>query len=82
VPTRLRPELPELLWLYFMGIVLFWVHDPTPDNSGTRTVLERTAPLVVRVIGLSRLPVMRSMIDDIVALVTEIRLLFPTPPAG
>src|SRR6266508_1149105 len=42
VPKRLRAELPELLWLYFMGIVLFWVHDPTPDNGGTRTVVNRT----------------------------------------
>ncbi len=79
VPKRLRAELPELLWLYFMGIVLFWVHDPTPDNGGTRTVVNRTAPLIVRAIGLSWLPVMRAMVDDIVSLVSEMRLLFPTP---
>ena len=27
VDPELRPELPELLWLYEMGVVLFWVHD-------------------------------------------------------
>jgi AcrR family transcriptional regulator len=77
VPKRLRAELPELLWLYFMGIVLFWVHDPTPDLSATRNVVRRTAPLVVRAIGLTRLPVMRGMLDDIVALIAELRLVFP-----
>ena len=35
VPKRLREQLPELLWLYFMGIVLFWVYDPTPGVAAT-----------------------------------------------
>jgi AcrR family transcriptional regulator len=77
IPRRIRPELPELLWLYFMGIVLFWVHDPTADVSATRRVLRRTAPLVVRAIGLTRLPVMRSLLDDLVGLIHDIRQVFP-----
>ena len=79
IPKRIRPELPELLWLYFMGIVLFWVHDPTDDVSATRRVLQRTAPLVVRAINLTRLPVMRAMLDDVVALIHDIRQVFPLP---
>ena len=77
IPKRIRPELPELLWLYFMGIVLFWVHDPTPDVSATRRVLHRTAPLVVRAIALTRLPVMRSLLDELIALIHDIRQVFP-----
>ena len=79
IPKRIRPELPELLWLYFMGIVLFWVHDPTADVSATRRVLHRTAPLVVRAIALTRLPVMRSLLDEIVGLIHDIRQVFPLP---
>ena len=48
-----------------MGIVLFWVHDPTPSAAATRRVVARTAPLVVRAIGLTRLPVIRRMIDEV-----------------
>lgn len=81
IPKRIRPELPELLWLYFMGIVLFWVHDPTPDVSATRRVLHRTAPLIVRAIALTRLAVMRSLLDDVVALLHDIRQVFPLPDA-
>jgi AcrR family transcriptional regulator len=77
IPKRLRGELPELMWLYFMGIVLFWVYDPTDDVSATRSVARRTAPLVVRAIGLTRLPVLRSMLDDVIALIAEIRQFFP-----
>jgi AcrR family transcriptional regulator len=78
IPKKLRADLPELLWLYFMGIVLFWVYDPTTDNSATRNVSARTAPLVVRAIGLTRLPVVGGMLDDIVALIGEVRQVFPT----
>ncbi len=77
IPKKLRADLPELLWLYFMGIVLFWVYDPTPDATATRNVVARTAPLVVRVMSLTRLPVMRGLVDDVVALIGEIRQVFP-----
>jgi AcrR family transcriptional regulator len=81
IPKKLRADLPELLWLYFMGIVLFWVYDPTPDAAASRNVAARTAPLVVRAMSLTRLPVMRGMIDDIVALISEIRAVFPIADA-
>lgn len=35
VPKALRRELPELLWLMQMGLVLFWVHDSSPDQRRT-----------------------------------------------
>lgn len=82
VPKRLRDDLPELLWLYFMGIVLFWVHDPTADGSATARVVARTAPLVVRSIGLTRMPVVRGMMDDIVAVIGELRAIYDLPPSG
>jgi AcrR family transcriptional regulator len=80
LPKRLRGELPELMWLYSMGIVLFWVHDQTANSDATRAVVHRTAPLVVRTIGLTRLPVVRGMLDDIVALIGDIKAILPAPP--
>jgi AcrR family transcriptional regulator len=41
VPKMLRTELPELLWLYFMGTVLFWVYDRTENASRTRLLIRR-----------------------------------------
>jgi AcrR family transcriptional regulator len=79
VPKRLRDELPEMLWLYFMGIVLLWVHDPTPDGSATRNVVAASAPLVVRAVGLARLPVVNAMLDDVIALISQVRQVFPSP---
>jgi AcrR family transcriptional regulator len=79
IPRRLRDELPEMVWLYFMCIVLLWVHDPTPDGSATRNVVTTSAPLVVRAIELARLPVISGLLDDVVILITQIRQVFTTP---
>ena len=73
IPKALRPELPELLWLYFMGIVLYWVHDPTPDAARTRALAGRTIPIVVRTIGLARLPVLRATLNDLLDLIAELK---------
>jgi AcrR family transcriptional regulator len=82
IPKKLEADLPELFWLYFMGIVLFWVYDPTTDASATRNVVARTAPLVVRSLTLTRLPLVRGMLDDIVGLISEVRQVFPIAGAG
>jgi AcrR family transcriptional regulator len=76
VPRRLRADLPELLWLASMGHVLFWVHDPTPGAAATRRVVARTAPLLVRAIGLARLPVVRGLLDDVNGLIGELKLVY------
>jgi AcrR family transcriptional regulator len=72
VPKKLRGELPELLWLYFMGTVLYWVHDRTENANRTRILIRRTAPLVVQAIALARLPVFRSTLNEVVTLIADL----------
>ena len=71
--ASLRDRLPELLWLYSLGIVLYWVHDTSPDCARTYYLIDRTVPLVDRVIRMSRLPILRSTLDDILSLVADLR---------
>jgi AcrR family transcriptional regulator len=73
VPPRLAAELPDLLWLYSMGVVLFWVHDPTPDAARTRLLIDRSVPLVVRLIALSRYRLLRGTIDSLLDLMADLR---------
>lgn len=75
IAKYLRDELPELLWLYAMGTVLFWVHDSTDGAARTRILVKRTAPIVVRAIGLARIPGLRATVMDLVALIAEIKTL-------
>lgn len=71
--ASLRPRLPELLWLYQMGIVLFWVHDDSPRQKKTLALVDRTVSLVVKFIGLSRLPVLRNTADEVMELVDSLK---------
>lgn len=73
IPKALQPDLPELLWLYFMGIVLYWVHDPTTNAARTKTLAQRTTPMIIRAIGLARLPVLRATLNDLIALINELK---------
>jgi AcrR family transcriptional regulator len=72
VDPELRPELPELLWLYEMGVVLFWVHDSSAGCRRTRMLVDRTVPLLDRVIGLSRLRLLRPVTREIVQLIGDL----------
>jgi len=69
VPAGLRSRLPELLWLYSMGIVLHWVHDTSPGCEKTYRLIAVTAPLAER---LARLPVLRSMTRRLLAVLDAV----------
>ncbi|MEO5853294.1 MAG: TetR family transcriptional regulator [Nocardioides sp.] len=73
VAPALRAELPELLWLLHMGVVLFWVHDASPDQRRTRQLVAGVVPLVTRLTRLTRLPGVRGVVDDVLGLVATLR---------
>ncbi|MEV6265652.1 TetR family transcriptional regulator [Kribbella sp. NPDC051936] len=73
LPADLKAELPELLWLLQMGVVLFWVHDQTDDVRRTRALVDRAVPLVDRLLRLTRIPGVRGVTNDVVALIRSIR---------
>lgn len=52
------PELPQLLWLYMMGIILYWIYDESLGQKRTATLLDGTLDIIVRLIRLSSLPLM------------------------
>ncbi|MBB5915324.1 AcrR family transcriptional regulator [Nocardia transvalensis] len=69
---RLLAELPNLLWLAHMGIVLFWVHDRSPGQERTRLLIRRVAPLVERVVALSRLRPLRPVLYPALDLIEDL----------
>ena len=73
VPASLRERLPELLWLYSMGVVLFWVHDSSPGCAKTYRLIDMTAPLAERLIRLARLPFVRSLLRRLLAVIDASR---------
>jgi AcrR family transcriptional regulator len=73
VAASLRPELPGLLWLAHMGLVLFWVYDGSEGQSRSRTLVASAVPALDRMVRMSRLPVVRGLVDDLVKVLGEVR---------
>ena len=73
IPKDLRAEIGYLLWLYYMGIVLFWIHDESPGRRRTYRLVDRTSEIVIRLISLSSNPLMRSLRKLALRLVAELR---------
>ena len=58
VPKDLAGDLPRLLWLYQMGVILFWIFDESRDQRRTRALLDGTVDLMIRLVQISSLPMM------------------------
>ena len=61
VPDDLATHLPRLLWLYQMGLLLFWVYDRSPRQWRTTRLFEKTLSIVVKLIRFSSFPLLRPL---------------------
>jgi len=67
----LTAMLPELLWLYHMGIVLYWVYDRSPGTARTTRLVIRATAVVARLVALSRFKVLRPLVREAKDLFSE-----------
>lgn len=65
--------LPEMLWMYQMGVVLYWVFDDSDGQTKTLQLIERTVPIVSRLVSLSKVPGLQSTAKDLVKLFEQLR---------
>jgi AcrR family transcriptional regulator len=73
IAPELREDLPELLWLAQLGLTLYWVHDRSPGQAKTRLLVDRAVVIINRLVGLSRLKVLRPVTRDVLALYRALR---------
>ena len=73
IAPDLRRELPYLLWLFHLGIVVFWIHDYSPGRKRTQKLMEQSVDLIVRLIRVAGSPWMRSLRKKILGLIGEAR---------
>jgi AcrR family transcriptional regulator len=72
VPKDLAEQMPKILWIYQMGLVLFWIYDSSKKQERTQALIDKTLGLVVSLLKLSNLPLLgpaRRTVREIVALV-------------
>lgn len=73
IPAFLRAQLPELLWLAYMSVVLFWVYDHSANQRRTRTLIDGAAPLIAKFVSFSRLPVVKPLVEEALALKAKVQ---------
>ena len=47
LPPSILPYLPRLLWLYQMGLMLYWVYDRSPHQVNTHVLLDKTLRIML-----------------------------------
>ncbi|HEX2779905.1 MAG TPA: TetR family transcriptional regulator [Gemmatimonadaceae bacterium] len=72
-PADLRRELPYLLWLYEMGVILFWIFDTSRERRRTRVLIDRTVPIVTRLIILGANPILAPLRKAVLRLIRDLR---------
>lgn len=72
VPADFISHLPRLLWLYQLGLVLFWIYDRSADKTRTMALMEKSLSLVVNLLRLSGLPLMRPVRRTILELLETV----------
>lgn len=72
VPSSLRAHLPRLLWLYQLGIVLFWVNDRSPDQRKTALLVDRSLAVLLRLVRMASLPLMGAVVRPVLQTIDEL----------
>ncbi|WP_422784962.1 hypothetical protein [Psychromicrobium lacuslunae] len=71
-PNSLRNELPELLWLGYLALVFFWVHDDSAEQRRSRVLAHGAAPLIAKLVTLAKLPIARKIVEDALSLMRKV----------
>lgn len=43
---EIKKILPQFLWLYQMGIILYWIYDNSKESAKTFELIDKTVPLI------------------------------------
>jgi AcrR family transcriptional regulator len=61
VPSSILPYLPRLLWLYQMGLMLFWVYDRSPRQARTALLFDKTLAMMLFALKFAGLPLLKPL---------------------
>jgi AcrR family transcriptional regulator len=61
LPSSIMPYLPRLLWLYQMGILLFWVYDRSPRQQRTTLLFDKTLQMMLFALKLAEMPLLKPL---------------------
>jgi len=75
LPEDLRAVLPLALWSLHMGILLYFLYDPSPGLKRTRRLTDASIELCVSFLKLAKLPLLRPARRGVITLLREAGLI-------
>jgi len=73
IPEDLKDRLPEYLWLYHMGIILYWLYDFSPGKEKTLRLIQKTVDIIVKLLAVANLPGMKPVRRAVIRILEEFR---------
>ena len=62
LPPTILPYLPRLLWLYQMGLMLYWVYDKSARQARTALLFDKTMQIILLLLKVSSVPFLRPLL--------------------
>jgi AcrR family transcriptional regulator len=72
VPKDLDPHLPDVLWMFQMGVIYFWVTDDSHEQQRTRRVLALGTKIVTTLLKIASLPLTRPLRKVVIELIEAV----------
>ncbi len=72
-PKDLAPYMARILWMFHMGILMFWIYDRSDNQQRTQLLLDKSLRIVSILIRAAKLPFMRparKMVVDVVRILS------------
>ena len=61
LPANVAPYLGRLLWMYQMGLILFWVYDRSPEQARTMLLYDKTLKMLLLTLKIASFPLLRPL---------------------
>jgi len=61
LPPHIRPYLARLIWIYQMGLILFWVYDNSKGQERTALLYEKTLKMLLVTLKVAGIPLLRPL---------------------
>lgn len=73
LPRDLAPHVPDVLWLFQMGIIYFWITDTSVGERRTARLLDLSVRVVVVLLRLASLPLIRPLRKPVLELIETVK---------
>jgi AcrR family transcriptional regulator len=73
IPKDLEPHMPEVLWMFQMGVIYFWITDDSHSQQRTAQLLKLGAKIIATLLRIAGLPLTRPLRKVAIELIETVK---------